>query len=142
MLESAARLALCSAERCCSFLSQRYRLRLSSGRSLLSARRTLSTASLTSLTAWNLSKVISASVRLWPTPLMNGPLMSMQTSLMWEASPLWASRSSAKAATVLASRPSATNSIAALIDVDEQRDVVVTPSGGCFVDGHALDGRE
>jgi hypothetical protein len=31
---------------------------------------------------------------------------------------------------------------ATLIDVDEQRDVVVAASGGCFVNGDALDGRE
>ena len=31
---------------------------------------------------------------------------------------------------------------APLIDVDEQRDIVVPASGGCFVDGHALDACE
>jgi len=38
----------------------------------LSWRRTVSTASLTSLTAWNLSNVISASVRFSLTPLDEG----------------------------------------------------------------------
>ena len=37
------------------------------------------------------SNVISASVRFSVTPLMKAPLMSMQTSLMREASELWAS---------------------------------------------------
>jgi hypothetical protein len=31
---------------------------------------------------------------------------------------------------------------APLIDIDEQRDIVVPASGGCFVDGHALDACE
>jgi hypothetical protein len=51
---------------------------------------------------------------------------------------LWAARSSAKASTVSALRPSVTKQHATLVDIDEQRDVVVAAPGGCFVDGDAL----
>jgi hypothetical protein len=61
-------------------------------------------------TAWNLSKVISALGRFSLTPLMKAALMSMQTSAMFAGSPPWAVRSSANAATVLASLPSVANS--------------------------------
>ncbi len=73
------------------------------------------------LDGMELSKVMAAFGRLSATPLMKAGLMSMQTS-----------------STVAASRPSA-NSTTGLIDIDEQRNIVVSAPRGGLVDGHPRD---
>src|SRR5271156_6730253 len=86
-------------------------------------------------TAWNLSKVTAALGRFSVIPLMKAGLMSIQTSSIASGSPPCAARSSAKAATVSASLPSVANSTRALVDIDEQRDVVVAAPRGGLIDG-------
>src|ERR1017187_950000 len=91
------------------FLSQTERLPASSGWSLRSWRRTFSTALLTRLTTWNLSKVTWALGRLATIPLAKACDMSALTSVTALGSPPWALRSSAKAATVEATLPGVAN---------------------------------
>src|ERR1039457_1673245 len=91
------------------FLRQTERLPASSGWSLRSWRRTFSTALLTRLTTWNLSKVTWALGRLATIPLAKACDMSALTSGTALGSPPWALRSSAKAATVEASLPGVAN---------------------------------
>src|ERR1035437_9832873 len=79
------------------------------GMSLRSRRRTFSTALLTRLTTWNLSKGTSALGKLAAIPLAKACDMSGLTSGPALGSPPCALRSSAKAATVEASLPGVAN---------------------------------
>src|ERR1039458_4005548 len=115
------------------FLSQTQRLPASSGWSLRSWRRTFSTALLTRLTTWNLSKVTWALGRLATIPLAKACDMSALTSVTALGSPPWALRSSAKAATVEASLPGVANNTLRCSRSTKREIFLRAARGGVFI---------
>src|ERR1017187_9225992 len=115
------------------------RLPASSGWSLRSWRRTFSTALLTRLTTWNLSKVSWALGRLATIPLAKACDMSALTSVTALGSPPWALRSSAKAATVEASLPGVANNTFGCSRSTKRETYFWPRRGGGFIDADLGD---